>query len=473
MILLPNIKFRPHQLDMYKQFKKLRKKLLDDYKSGKIDAGMTTTVCSLHRRAGKDIFAFSLMVKEAFDNPGLYMITLPTIKQAKKIYFDGVLHDGRRVLDIIPKELVIKVDRKEGIITMKTKNGSVSTIMFTNNDYNTLVGTAVKGMILSEFAVAPSRILDYMSQAIKGELGWVIVISTPRGKANAFYKLYKAQENNPYGMTQMLDITQTVKENGRPIFTWEDILKDIEAGLIQDEETAQQEYMCNWDGSNSNSFYKVQLKVLEESGRDVDGFFDPNERIYISIDYGVSDKCVLTVGQYHKATRQIHILEIYNNNYQELQHYIDYIKRREFEEKWRDIVIVSPHDGDRKNMISFETIDDILRKHFKVHSLKVIPDKIEGIEMVRKNLINCHFRLGTQDMLDHLKTYQKTFNKQTNEFTEVPIHNESSNFADSFRYLIRGIEELEIQNRQITSQSYAQPIRRAYVQYPRKKSFRY
>jgi len=404
----------------------------------------------------KDIFALSLIVKEAFEKSGLYMICLPSIKQAKMIYFDGVLKNGSPVLSIIPEQLLIKIDKKEGQIKIRSKDGNISTIMLTHNDPNSVVGTSVNGMILSEFAVAPSRVLDYMSQSIKDNIGFALIISTPRGRSNHFYNLYQAQEDSEYGEASTLSINESIKEDGRPIFTWEEILEDVKNGLIQDIETAEQEYLCSWDGSNSNSFYKVQLKKLEDDNRHLTGFYDPSAPVYASIDYGIKDRTVIVIGQYHPYTGQIHVLDCYHNNFKDLQHYIDKLKEISFVNGYHNITILSAHDGARRNMVTNSSINDELAKHFNVYPLKVTQDKMLGIENVRKNLINVHLVAGTTNtLLNKLKTYQKKFNRQTNEYIDDPIHDSSSDFADSFRYFIRGISEIHLVESITGTMSYA------------------
>jgi len=447
MITVPNIRLRPHQKQAWKSFYRLRSRILNDYKTNKIKSGMSTHVLNWHRRAGKDIFALSLIVKEAFEKSGLYMICLPSIKQAKMIYFDGVLKNGKPVLSIIPDQLLIKIDKKEGQIKIRSKDGNVSTIMLTHNEPNSLVGTSVNGMILSEFAVAPSRVLDYMSQSIKDNIGFALIISTPRGRSNHFYNLYEAQKDSEYGEASTLSINESIKEDGRPIFTWEEILEDVKNGLIQDIETAEQEYLCSWDGSNSNSFYKVQMKQLEADNRHLSGFYDPSAPVYASIDYGIKDRTVIVVGQYHPYTGQIHVLDCYHNNFKDLQHYIDKLKELCFLKGYQNLTILSAHDGARTNMITNSSINDELAKHFNVYPLKVTQDRMLGIENVRKNLIKTYFVAGdTNELINRLKTYQKRLNKQTNEYVDEPVHDSSSDFADSFRYFIRGISELHLDN---------------------------
>ncbi len=46
------------------------------------------------------------MIKRAYMEPGVYYYFLPTYAQAKRVIWDGMTNDGKRMLDYIPKEII-------------------------------------------------------------------------------------------------------------------------------------------------------------------------------------------------------------------------------------------------------------------------------------------------------------------------------------------------------------------------------
>src|SRR5690606_29640964 len=71
-----------------------------------LDSGKKRAVCVWHRRAGKDSCAINYTAKEAHRRIGVYWHVLPTQKQARKVIWQGIDKQGRRIIDqAFPKEL--------------------------------------------------------------------------------------------------------------------------------------------------------------------------------------------------------------------------------------------------------------------------------------------------------------------------------------------------------------------------------
>ena len=89
------------------------------------------------RRAGKDICAFNIIVRQAVKKVGLYLYLLPTATQARKIIWDGIMIDGTAILDFIPPQLVENKNVQE--MKIKLKNGSIIQLSGSDN-YDRLMG---------------------------------------------------------------------------------------------------------------------------------------------------------------------------------------------------------------------------------------------------------------------------------------------------------------------------------------------
>ena len=106
------------------------------------------------RRAGKDITALNFVIRQMYDNPGVYYYIFPTYSQAKKVIWDSITNDGKKILDYFPEELVIQKNSQEMKIRMQAKDGQESLFQLIGSDnYDTLMGTNPKGCVFSEYAL--------------------------------------------------------------------------------------------------------------------------------------------------------------------------------------------------------------------------------------------------------------------------------------------------------------------------------
>jgi hypothetical protein len=59
-----------------------------------------------------------------------------------------------------------------------------------------------------------------------------------------------------------------------------------------------------------------------------------------------------------------------------------------------------------------------------------------GIDAARLILPKCHFNQATcADGIEALRAYRRVYSELTKSFTDKPLHDWSSDYADSFRYL--------------------------------------
>lgn len=70
-----------------------------------LDNGVRQACWIVHRRGGKDTTLWNYMIKRACQESGIYYYFLPTFAQAKRVIWDGMTNDGRKMLSYIPKEI--------------------------------------------------------------------------------------------------------------------------------------------------------------------------------------------------------------------------------------------------------------------------------------------------------------------------------------------------------------------------------
>ena len=85
--------------------------------------GGRNAVLVWHRRAGKDLTCLQVMIEAAAETKGIYFYCLPEIAHARKAIWEGMTNDGVRFIDLIPKEIVKKLNNSE--MKIELINGSL------------------------------------------------------------------------------------------------------------------------------------------------------------------------------------------------------------------------------------------------------------------------------------------------------------------------------------------------------------
>tara|TARA_R110002124_G_scaffold64694_3_gene176530 strand:+ start:5069 stop:5491 length:423 start_codon:yes stop_codon:yes gene_type:complete len=76
-----------------------------------LDGGGKRAVSLWHRRAGKDSAGLNYAAKEMFRRPGVYWHLLPSQRQARKVVWNNVDRQGRRMIDqAFPEQLFAVVE---------------------------------------------------------------------------------------------------------------------------------------------------------------------------------------------------------------------------------------------------------------------------------------------------------------------------------------------------------------------------
>lgn len=162
---------RPYQMDAWKR----------------MERGLRYLVIRAHRRWGKDDFALNWGAKSGTESPGTYWHCLPEYEQARKAIWDAVdaHHHKRRIDQAFPKE--IRQRTREDMMQITLFNGSTWQAVGSDRA-DSLVGAGPSGIVMSEAALADSKAWDLFAPMILESGGWVIFISTVRGR-NWFWNL--------------------------------------------------------------------------------------------------------------------------------------------------------------------------------------------------------------------------------------------------------------------------------------------
>ena len=445
IVMLPNSILYPHQRKAWSEFNNRVKKYAK---------GVKLLILEWHRRCGKDILLIQLLAKEAVKVPGNYYYVFPEKRQAREAIFEGIDGDGRRILDYIPHQLIHRIKEQEMVIYIKTgtinaKGECVySTIQFVGSESDTKVGTSIKGVVFSEYAICNPKIWYYLEPSVARTNGFAGFISTPRGEQNHMVQLINANLDNPKAFIwEQMTIEDSKDFAGNPIFSVEEYHEKIRQGLP--EETAKQEYYCDRVTASAGAYYKKQFADLYDKGQ-IGEFEDVYDcPVHFGMDIGFSDRCVLWVG--YKFGKKNYIMDYYSNSGENIDHYIDWILDYMKLFRCSHARLYLPHDCKHTDRGSGRTVFQriLTRLHF-INNIKpiIIPKTnniLDDIDEVRRLLEDCYFNTARCfTAIQYLKNYTKKENKTLMDFDaqgSKPLHDEASNYADGFRYLLFGMRK--------------------------------
>lgn len=430
-----------------------------------------------HRRTGKDLLAWNILVKETQKRVGTYWHVLPLLNQARKIIWTGSTKDGIPFLDFIPPPLI--ASKRDDDMSIRLTNGSLIQLVGADR-IDSLMGSNPVGVNLSEFALMKPSVWDYLSPILNENDGWANFITTPRGRNHAF-DLFKsmvdasATKGAKY-FVQVLTVDDTRKpvlddkgeivydKNNNPV-----MVPVIPPEAIQEqrdlnvpEEIIQQEYYCSFEAGMVGAYYTEAITKLEKEGRASKNpnLFNPSLPVYTAWDIGFSDAMSIWYFQIDKSN--INVIE-YNEFVGRSLIECCYIVQGQWDKLrtecgWEDDAVsrtmslyqhhegykykthFGPHDLDQTDISIGVTRRSVAKKHGIKFKLVPRTDVQSGIDLVRRILINVHFDLTrTNDGVRALKEYHKEWNETKQMYEEKPCHDWSSHGADGFRYLAQAI----------------------------------
>lgn len=430
-----------------------------------------------HRRTGKDLLAWNILIRESQKRVGTYWHVLPLLNQARKIIWTGSTKDGIPFLDFIPPPLI--ASKRDDDMSIRLTNGSLIQLIGADH-IDSLMGSNPVGVNLSEFALMKPSVWDYISPILNENDGWANFITTPRGRNHAFdlFKSMVDAKNNKGAkyFIQVLTVDDTRKplldDKKEPVYDSKGnpvMVPVITADAIQEqrdlnvpEEIIQQEYYCSFEAGMVGSYYTEALSKLEKEERASKtlNLYDPAKPVYTAWDLGFTD--AMAIWYFQIDGKKINIIE-YNEftgksliecckivlaKWDDLrticgwsddqvakvmalyQHHEDYKYKTHF----------GPHDLDQTDISIGVTRRSVAKQHGIKFKLVPRTDVQSGIDLVRRLLINCWFDLRrTNDGYRALKEYHKEWNEERQMYDEKPCHDWSSHGADGFRYLAQAV----------------------------------
>lgn len=381
-----------------------------------LDPGFQRGLLVIPRRNGKDILCWNALIAKAMEIVGLYYYMAPYYNQVRQIIWEGFDVNGRRFLDYIPPELVKNATK----IDMRIDLANGSQIKLQGSDQiDRIVGTNPRGIVFTEFSLHKPAAWDYLRPILAENGGWAVFNGTPRG-LNHFYRLYQTAINDPDWYVQHL----TRDNTGIP--SLEAIESDRRSGMS--DELIQQEYYCSWLSGVTGAYYAKDIELARNEGRITDVPYDDRLLTYVSWDIGVNDTTALWF--YQVARGEFRYIDFYMNNREGLSHYAKLIKEKRYviEEH------IGPHDLE---VVEWGTGVSRVEKAWDYGIDFTVLDRTsveDGIEAARGQFSRCWFdQSKCADGIAALMQYHADYSTKHERYGK-PVHDWSSNAADSFRY---------------------------------------
>mgnify|MGYP003344080106 CR=1 FL=1 len=278
-----------------------------------------------HRRAGKDSLAVNFAAVAARRRAANYWHMLPTATQGRKVVWEGIDGQGRRMIDqaFPPGQRTGKLDDE---MLLRLKGGSTWQVVGSDN-FDRLVGANPVGVVFSEWALADPRAWDYIRPILAENGGWALFIYTPRGRNHGAQLFDMARKTEGWFAEKL-----TVEETGI-----------IPSGVIEDErrsgmeeEMIRQEYFCSFEAALVGSYYGRLLETLEKEGQVRDIAVDRTLPVITAWDLGIGDATSIWFAQ--QSGREIRLVDYYEASGVGLDHYVQVLRDKALE--WPNLVVL-------------------------------------------------------------------------------------------------------------------------------------
>jgi len=264
--------------------------------------------------------------------------------------------------------------------------------------------------------------------------GWAAFITTPRGRNHAFDMLNHARRTEGW-FAELLTVVDT------GALTSEQLDKSLTEyvsiyGADAGRAAYEQEYMCSFTAALLGAYYALEMAEVRNDGRVLDIEPDLDRPVHRAWDLGVRDDTAIWWYQAHGS--QLLILDVMAGSQVGVEYYRDEIFKRHAERGWIHGDDYVPHDAKIKEWGSGRTRVETMQS-IGLHPLLVPLAGLEdGINAVRRTLPLCVFHPRCEPGLAALEQYQREWDDDKKAFRVTPLHNWTSHYSDSFRYLCMG-----------------------------------
>lgn len=187
---------------------------------------------------------------------------------------------------------------------------------------------------------------------------------------------------------------------------------------------------------NSNkvkgAYYANEMQRLRAEGRIRSVPYTPGIPVQTYWDLGMNDTTAIWFMQY--VASEARFICAYENSGESLEHYAHYLQKK----NWVYGTHHLPHDAANRSLQTGKSTEQILRQLLMGQKFVIVPrieSVLTGIQQTRMALAGNVFidEKGCADGIAALDSYQKKYNATLDVYTDMPLHNRYSNYADAIR----------------------------------------
>jgi phage terminase large subunit len=374
-------------------------------------------------------------VKMMLNRVGTYWHMLPTHRQGRKVVWQAMDKQGRKVIDQVFPSPLRRKEPNNTEMTIELKNGSIFQVVGSDN-FDSLVGTNPVHVTFSEWAISKPSAWSYIRPILAENEGSAAFIYTPRRTLHSKEMAAIARTNPDWFFAK-----QTIEDT--QAYPLSVIQEERDSGMP--EELVRQEYYCDEDAANAGSYYGDLIDKLRIEGL-IDNFSYLHSDVYTTWDIGFTDSTAIWFWRF-RSDQSVDVIDCYEAHGLPVNHYIELLNSKPY----TYVKHLLPHDaGDGR--FKFATGLSIREQIMgALPNVEVLPKlSIEsGIQAARVLLSpSAKTRIHSRNCkpgIAALEFYQREYDEDTRTFAQKPNHDWSSHYADAFRYLAISVERLRQQ----------------------------
>jgi len=402
------------------------------------DNGIRYIVLCWSRRAGKSLFAWNLLIREAIRKPGTYWYCFDNYATAYNDIWIAMTSKGVKFLDMIPPDMVVRMNSAK--MEIELSNGSVIKLIGINKA-DKLVGAGLNGVVFDEYAVLNPASIEFITAMLAETGGWRVMISTPRGKNHFYEEAQFAQAHPEFAFYSnmhcgMKEVAQYMAKGFLEMERKKIIAKYGNDALYQ------QEYMTSWVSPNSGSVFGALTKIMKEEGRVMKVEGDDKIPYYTAWDLGNADYTSIILFQVDGKGFPRVIDHIENRN-EDVTWYIGEWKER----AWQVHTHFLPHDAAHRKGARNESYKQSLFNEGITNTVVLAkPNRIEDkLNFLRRIFVGLKIDEGLERIITCLEKLEYEWNERLHIWSSKPTHvGGYSDTVDSLCYMGQAIQKYNI-----------------------------
>ena len=375
-----------------------------------------------HRKAGKDRTATFIESELACERVGLYWHALPKYEDARKVIWDAITPDGKRLIDVnFPRAMIRK--RLDHEMKLELHTGSIWQPVGVDN-YDSLVGAFPVHVTWSEFALMNPQARNFIRPALAMNDGTELVITTPRGYNHA-YDLHEYARTQAAWYAKVLTVDDT---------------KVLSASVLDEErrnmpdELYRQEYHCDWSAANVGSILGRYVEAAEKEGRITDDVEYDVEGAPIEISSDIGRRHISAFWFWQPQVDGFTLVDYDEGAGLDAGEWIERLQKRLGNRKLGKVWL--PHDAKAKTFAARHSAVEQFLAGFGHDKVAVVPQsKLKGhaINAGQVVLRHCRFhKTRCADGLAALRSWAYEYDDERKQYSREPMQDWACDAADAF-----------------------------------------